>query len=46
MGWDDFDLDYYTFRLAVDCLDAYGLTELEYKPVNWFNNIFLNYHSL
>ncbi len=46
MGWDDFDLDYYTFQLAVDCLDAYGLKELEYKPVNWFNDIFLKRQSM
>jgi hypothetical protein len=46
MGWGDFDLDYYTYRLALDCLDAYGLKGLEYKPVNWFNNIFLRYRPL
>lgn len=43
MGWRDFELDYSTFQLAVECLEAYGLTGSEYMPDNWFNNIFLNH---
>lgn len=46
MGWDDVDLDYFTYQLAVECLDSYGLTKLEYKPVQWFNNIFLKHQSI
>ena len=25
MGWGDFELDYFTFRLAAESLEAYGL---------------------
>jgi hypothetical protein len=40
MGWDDFELDYFTFRLAVECLEAYGLKKSEYKSAQWFENNF------
>jgi hypothetical protein len=40
MGWDDFELDYFTFRLAVECLEAYGLKKSEYKSAQWFKNNF------
>jgi hypothetical protein len=46
MGWDDFELDYFTFRLAVECLEAYGLEKSEYKSAQWFeNNFMLNSES-
>ena len=35
-GWGDFELDYFTFRLAVECLEAYGLEKSEYKSAQWF----------
>lgn len=41
MGWDDFELDYFTYQLAVECLDAYGFNGTEYKPDRWYNRIFL-----
>ncbi|MFC1857460.1 hypothetical protein ACFL9U_05445 [Thermodesulfobacteriota bacterium] len=41
-GWDDFDLDYCTFQLAVECLEASGLTGLEYRPDAWFENKFIS----
>ena len=41
MGWDDFELDYSTFRLAVECLEAYGLEKSEYKSAQWFENNFM-----
>jgi hypothetical protein len=40
MGWDDFDLDYYTFQLAIECLQDSGMDRLEYKTVNWFESNF------
>ena len=40
MGWDDFELDYFTFRLAVECLEAYGLKKPEYKSAQWFEDNF------
>ena len=41
MGWDDFELDYFTFRLAAECLEAYGLKKSEYKSAQWFENNFM-----
>ncbi|MFC1828397.1 hypothetical protein ACFL0O_02165 [Thermodesulfobacteriota bacterium] len=40
MGWDDFELDYFTFQLVMDCLEPYGLKRSEYKPAQWFENQF------
>jgi len=40
MGWDDFELDYFTFRLAAECLEAYGLKKSEYKSAQWFEDNF------
>jgi hypothetical protein len=40
MGWDDVELDYYTFQLAIECLRDSGMNRLEYKPVNWFETNF------
>jgi hypothetical protein len=31
MGWGDFELNYFTYRLALECLEAYGLNKSEYK---------------
>jgi hypothetical protein len=31
MGWSDFELNYFTYRLAVEGLEAYGLKKTEYK---------------
>lgn len=41
MGWGDFELDYFTFRLAAECLEAYGLKKSEYKSAQWFENNFM-----
>lgn len=41
MGWDDFELDYYTFQLVIECLEAHGLKRSEYKSAHWFENNFL-----
>jgi len=40
MGWGDFELDYFTYRLAVECLEACGLNKSEYKSAQWFENNF------
>lgn len=40
MGWNDFELDYFTYELTVQCLTDNGLNRLEYKPPHWFDNIF------
>ena len=39
MGWDDIDLDYHTFELARNCLEAEGFVGLEYKPSQWYEKI-------
>ena len=36
MGWGDFELNYFTYRLTVECLEAYGLNKSEYKSAQWF----------
>jgi hypothetical protein len=41
MGWDDFELDYYTFQLVIECLETHGLKRSEYKSARWFENNFL-----
>ena len=40
MGWGDFKLTYFTYRLAVECLEACGLSKSEYKSAQWFENNF------
>ena len=39
MGWDDIELDYHTFELARNCLEAEGFVGLEYKPSKWYKKI-------
>ena len=40
MGWGDFELNYFTYRLAAECLEAYGFKKSEYKSAQWFENNF------
>jgi hypothetical protein len=40
MGWGDFKLNYFAYRLAVECLEAYGLNKSKYKSAQWFENNF------
>ena len=42
IGWDDFDLDYHTFELAIDCLEAAGFADQKYKPSKWYEEIVFN----
>ena len=39
IGWDDIDLDYRTFELARNCLEAEGFVGLEYKTSKWYEEI-------
>ena len=39
IGWDDIDLDYHTFELARNCLEAQGFVGQEYKPPKWYEAI-------
>ena len=39
IGWDDIDLDYHTFELARNCLEAEGFVGQEYKPSKWYEKI-------
>ena len=43
IGWDDIDLDYHTFELARNCLEAEGFVGLEYKSSNWYEEIFFSF---
>jgi len=40
MGWDDFELDYFTFQLMLECLEGFGLKKSEYKSVQLYENNF------
>jgi len=40
LGWNGFELDYFTLQLALECLEADGLRRLENKPARWFENRF------
>jgi len=42
IGWDGFDLDYHTFELAIDCLEAAGFVDQKYKPAQWYEEIVFN----
>jgi hypothetical protein len=46
MGWDDVELDYCTFQLAIECLEASGLKGLEYKSGRWFKNNFMPHERI
>ena len=39
IGWDDIDLDYHTFELARNCLEAEGFVGQEYKSSKWYEEI-------
>ena len=39
IGWEDVDLDYHTFELARNCLEAEGFVGQEYKPSKWYEKI-------
>ncbi len=41
IGWDDFELDYFTFQLVIECLEGFGWKRFEYKPAKWFENKFI-----
>ena len=43
MGWNDFELDYFTFQLAMECLEAYGMKKPGYKHPQRFQQVFLAY---
>jgi hypothetical protein len=39
IGWGDIDLDYHTFELARNCLEAGGFVGQEYKTSKWYEEI-------
>jgi hypothetical protein len=40
LGWDDIEIDYHTFQLAISSLETKGLSQLEYKSAPWYVNGF------
>ena len=40
MGWDGFEIDDDTLKLAIACFDAQELEQLEDKPSRWFEKKF------
>ncbi len=41
LGWDDFELDYFTYQLAKESLTASGMHSLKYETGHWFRSNFL-----
>jgi hypothetical protein len=41
LGWNDFDLDEYTFQLAIACFEAEHLSNFKSIPSNWFVKNFM-----
>ncbi len=41
LGWENLDLDYHTFQIAITCLEKEGLKSLTYKPPCWFEEVFV-----
>ena len=40
LGWEDIDIDYHTFSLAVNSLETKGLNRLKYKSAPWYLSSF------
>lgn len=36
LGWEDIEIDYHTFSLAINALETRGLDQLEYKSAPWY----------
>ncbi len=36
LGWDNIDIDYHTFQLAISSLETKGLSTLEYKKAPFY----------
>ncbi len=36
LGWEDIEIDYHTFSLAINALETRGLNQLEYKSAPWY----------
>lgn len=40
LGWQDIEIDYHTFSLAINVLETKGLYQLEYKSAPWYLSSF------
>nr|WP_321403814.1 hypothetical protein [uncultured Desulfobacter sp.] len=40
LGWEEIEMDYHTFSLAVNALETKGLDRLEYKSAPWYLSSF------
>ncbi|MCG8687123.1 MAG: hypothetical protein MI892_19735 [Desulfobacterales bacterium] len=40
LGWEEIEIDYHTFSLAVNALETKGLDELKYKSAPWYISSF------
>ena len=36
LGWDDIEIDYHTFQLAISSLETKGLSKLEYRHAPFY----------
>ncbi len=40
LGWDDIEIDYHTFQLAITSFETKGLSRLQYKSAPWYLSSF------
>ena len=40
LGWEDVEIDYHTFSLAINALETRGMKQLEYKSAPWYISSF------
>lgn len=40
LGWEDIEIDYHTFSLAINALETKGLNQLQYKSAPWYISSF------
>lgn len=38
LGWEEFELDYHTFQLALNFFESEGIETLQYRSARWFEN--------
>ncbi|WDP85986.1 MAG: hypothetical protein HUN05_13275 [Desulfobacter sp.] len=40
LGWEEIEIDYHTFSLAINALETKGLKQLKYKSAPWYVSSF------
>jgi hypothetical protein len=40
LGWEEIEIDYHTFSLAINALETKGMIQLEYRSAPWYISSF------